>query len=78
MTDSFRAGLDPLIEVSQKCLAAIMCSEAVWWRCHRRIITDYLLSRGIRVQHILSRKSVQDAQFTPAARPCGDVLSYPL
>ncbi len=78
MTDSFRAGLDALIELSQKSLTAIMCSEAVWWRCHRRIITDYLLSRGIRVQHILSPKSVQDAQFTPAARPCGDVLSYPV
>ena len=44
-----------------------MCAEAVWWRCHRRIITDYLLAAGEHVIHILGASRVQEAQLTPGA-----------
>src|SRR5215212_2268498 len=43
MGEEFRAGLARLRELGHRCRSAIMCAEAVWWRCHRRIITDYLL-----------------------------------
>jgi uncharacterized protein (DUF488 family) len=44
-----------------------MCAEAVWWRCHRRIIADYLLAEGERVMHILGMSHVDEAQLTPGA-----------
>jgi uncharacterized protein (DUF488 family) len=57
---------------------AIMCAEAVWWRCHRRIIADYLLARGARVFHILPDGRVHPARRTPGARRRRDgTLAYP-
>jgi uncharacterized protein (DUF488 family) len=52
-----------------------MCAEAVWWRCHRRIIADYLLAAGFAVEHILDGK-IEPARLTPGAtvRPDGGVL----
>jgi uncharacterized protein (DUF488 family) len=44
-----------------------MCAEAVWWRCHRRIIADYLLASGSTVFHILGRGHIEQAQITSAA-----------
>jgi uncharacterized protein (DUF488 family) len=56
-----------------------MCAEAVWWRCHRRIIADYLIAAGQLVFHILGPHRVERAQITNAAKvgPAG-VLTYPL
>ena len=55
-----------------------MCAEAVWWRCHRRIITDYLLARGIPVEHILGPGQVTPATITPGAQLLPDgTLRYP-
>jgi len=54
-----------------------MCAETVWWRCHRRIITDYLLAAGESVFHILSPGKIEAAVMNEAARPRGDVLTYP-
>ena len=55
-----------------------MCAETVWWRCHRRIITDYLLAAGERVFHILGPGHVEEAHMTAAARPQADGhLAYP-
>jgi uncharacterized protein (DUF488 family) len=53
-----------------------MCAEAVWWRCHRRIVADYLLAEGVRVRHILGAGSVQEGSLTPFARlePDGKLL----
>ena len=53
MTGEFKAGLDQLLALARAVPSAIMCSEAVWWRCHRRIIADYLLVRGKTVLHIM-------------------------
>jgi uncharacterized protein (DUF488 family) len=44
-----------------------MCAETLWWRCHRRIIADYLLAAGERVWHILGPSEVDEAQLTPGA-----------
>jgi hypothetical protein len=55
-----------------------MCAEAVWWRCHRRIIADYLLAAGETVFHILGPEAVNPASPTPAAiRHPGGTLTYP-
>lgn len=72
LTKPFAAGLAELRELGGVHRCAIMCSEAVWWRCHRRIITDYLLSEGECVMHILGTAHVDEASLTPGAVVCGD------
>jgi hypothetical protein len=55
-----------------------MCAEAVWWRCHRRIIADYLIAAGMGVFHIMGKGRIVAAQMTPAARRRADgSLGYP-
>lgn len=77
MSADFRAGLDALRELGRAQRCAIMCAEAVWWRCHRRIITDYLIAAGEEVFHILGPGHVEPARITEAARPAEGVLVYP-
>lgn len=78
LTADFRAGLERLRELGAERRVAIMCAEAVWWRCHRRIIADYLLAAGETVHHILGPGKVETARMTPAARPAPDGgLVYP-
>ncbi len=72
LSDESRVGLNELEEVASKSTCAIMCSEAVWWRCHRRIITDYLLADGISVFHILGKGKADPASMTEAARREGE------
>ena len=78
MSEDFKSGLTRLRELGHAKRCAIMCAEAVWWRCHRRIIADYLLAGGDEVFHILGRNHVERARITPAANfePTG-VLTYP-
>lgn len=77
-TDAFRAGLEELLSLAQRHRCAIMCAEVVWWRCHRRIIADYLLTRGIPVEHIIGLGKVTPATITPEARLLPDgTLRYP-
>jgi len=52
-TDDFRAGLDELIALAKSKRTAYMCSEGLWWRCHRRLISDHLIMRGWKVMHIM-------------------------
>jgi len=74
----FRAGLERLVEIGRERRCAIMCAESVWWRCHRRIITDYLLAAGEEVFHIVSGDVPEPARMTPEARPGPDgSLVYP-
>ncbi len=78
MTDAFATGLSRLREIGAERPTAIMCSEAVWWRCHRRIIADYLLSEGEQVIHIMGGGRIEPARPTPAARETDSgVLVYP-
>jgi len=77
-TEAFRTGLDALRELARDQRCAIMCAEAVWWRCHRRIITDYLLAGGTRVEHIMGLGQVSPATITPGACVLADgKILYP-
>lgn len=67
LTPPFAAGFAQLQELGEQHHCAIMCAEAVWWRCHRRIITDYLLAAGEHVMHILGAGHVDEASLTPGA-----------
>jgi uncharacterized protein (DUF488 family) len=69
---AFRQGLDELAALAEDHRCAIMCAEAVWWRCHRRIIADYLLADDFPVKHIMGRDNVTPATITPGARPLPD------
>lgn len=77
MGEKFHAGLARLRALGREHTCAIMCAEAVWWRCHRRIIADYLLVAGERVLHIMAPGRFEPAHLTPAAQvnPAG-VLEY--
>ncbi len=75
-TPEFAQGLDQLLEVSSRGRTAIMCSEAVWWRCHRSMIADALSVRGIEVVHILDATHSVVHPMTSAAAIVGGVLSY--
>jgi uncharacterized protein (DUF488 family) len=70
LCDQFLEGLSLLRQLGHHC--AIMCAETLWWRCHRRIITDYLLAAGESVFHILGPDHVEEAHVTAAARPQSD------
>ncbi len=78
LSSEFRHGLDHLIAEGEHLHCAIMCSEAVWWRCHRRIISDYLLARGKTVLHILAPGRVDPAVFNEGSEihPDGRI-TYP-
>ena len=78
MSDEFRTGLAKLRDLGHATVCAIMCAEAVWWQCHRRIIADYLIASGETVLHILGPKRVEPAQLTKGARfVVGGGLTYP-
>ena len=74
LSNQFRDGLSCLRQEGHACRCAIMCAETVWWRCHRRIIADYLLAAGENVFHILGPGHIEEAQMTNAARLCADGL----
>jgi uncharacterized protein (DUF488 family) len=78
LSDDFRIGLARLHQLGTTQRTAIMCAEAVWWRCHRRIIADYLIAGGNEVFHILAENHTEPAQMTPAAHPAPDgTIIYP-
>ena len=77
MSGAFDAGLEQLIDLADKRSIAIMCAEAVWWRCHRRIIADYLLVRRREVAHLMGVGRMEAASLTPAAVPVDGHLTYP-
>jgi len=76
-TDGFAAGLARLIEASRGARTAIMCAEAVPWRCHRSLVADALLARGIPSVEILSEASWRLHAMTPFARVEGTRITYP-
>ena len=78
MGEDFRSGLRTLRELGKTARSCVMCAESLWWRCHRRIIADYLIAAGEDVFHILGEGHIEPAHSTPAARlgPRG-TLVYP-
>jgi uncharacterized protein (DUF488 family) len=77
LSDEFERGLRQLMSLAEMRRTAIMCAEAVWWRCHRRIIADYLLARGCDVFHIVSSEVPEPAKMTPDAVAVDSHLEYP-
>jgi uncharacterized protein (DUF488 family) len=76
LTPAFHSGIEELQALVSRHRVAIMCAEAVWWRCHRRIIADYLLVAGERVEHILAPGKIDPARLTPGAvaQPDGSLI----
>jgi len=78
LSAQFRAGLAHLRDMGHRQRCAIMCSEAVWWRCHRRIVTDHLIASGETVFHVMGSGRLEPARLTQGAvvQPDGTVV-YP-
>jgi len=72
LTAPFSGGLVRLRMLGHERRCAIMCAEAVWWRCHRRIIADYLIAAGESVFHLVGKDRIEPARLTEAARPGPD------
>lgn len=75
-TPEFRQAITRLLEIAARKRTAIMCSEAVWWRCHRSLISDYLKAQGITVEHILALNKNEIHPYTQAARIEDGKLTY--
>lgn len=76
-TEQFRSALAELMQLADECTPAIMCSEAVPWRCHRRLITDALIVAGRTVYDIMSPSSTRHAALNPMAHVHGAEITYP-
>ncbi len=75
-TKYFQKGIEELIEIAQKRRTAIMCSEAVWWKCHRSMIADYLKLNGWTVMHIMDKLKADEHPYTQPARIADGKLNY--
>jgi uncharacterized protein (DUF488 family) len=76
-TEQFQRGIERLLDIAAEAgPACIMCAEAVWWRCHRSLVADYLKARGVEVLHVLGANKVDPHPYTPAARIVNGALSY--
>jgi uncharacterized protein (DUF488 family) len=76
-TEEFHKGTKRLLDLAADAgPTTIMCAEAVWWRCHRSLISDYLKARGIEVMHILNANKTEPHPYTSAARIVNGKLSY--
>jgi uncharacterized protein (DUF488 family) len=76
-TPEFAGHLAELIEAADREPIAVMCSEAVPWRCHRSLIADALLVHGVQVEELVSPTRSQAHRLTPFARVDGTVITYP-
>ncbi len=76
-TPAFERALEQLIEWSREGPTAVMCAEAVWWQCHRQLIADALVARGVEVRHIMSAKAAPAHTLTDFARVENNRVTYP-
>lgn len=76
-TAAFENGINDLIDIARQKRTAIMCAEAVPWRCHRSLVSDALLVRGIGVEDIMNEKTFKPHKLTQFARVDGLRISYP-
>jgi uncharacterized protein (DUF488 family) len=79
LSPPFRDGLAHVVQQARERRCALMCSEAVWWRCHRRIVADYLLAGGETVFHVMGKGRLEPARLTPGAvvRTGGAIVYLP-
>jgi uncharacterized protein (DUF488 family) len=76
MTENFRDGIARLLALAKQKNTAIMCAEAVWWKCHRGLISDFLKAHGHEVIHIMGAGKTEIHPFTSAAKIVDGKLSY--
>jgi uncharacterized protein (DUF488 family) len=72
----FEKGIEEFLKLSQAKRTAVMCAEAVWWRCHRSLISDYLKANGVEVTHLIDEKTAKPHPYTSAARIVNRKLTY--
>ena len=75
-TSEFMLGIERLSTLASQKRTAIMCSEAVWWRCHRGLLADWFKARGVRVLHILDARHMVEHPWTSAAQVTNGELDY--
>ena len=75
-TDAFKEEMEKLEKIAIKQRTAYMCSEAVWWRCHRSLVSDYLKVRGWKVMHIMGIAKEDEHPYTLPARIVNGILNY--
>ena len=75
-TPAFKDGIKALEQIALKQRTAYMCSEAVWWRCHRSMVSDYLKLHGWKVMHIMGMEKATEHPYTAPARIVNNELNY--
>ena len=75
-SEEFEKGIQDLLRLAGEKRTAVMCAEALWWRCHRSLIADFLKAKGIEVIHMLDAKRTEIHPYTAAARILNGRLSY--
>jgi uncharacterized protein (DUF488 family) len=76
-TDEFREGVVKLLEVARRKRTAIMCAEGLFWQCHRRLVSDFLVANGVTVQHIMPSGELRPHKMTSGAVIEGGRVTYP-
>ena len=76
-TETFHSALLDLLQFSELCTTALMCAEAVWWSCHRKLLSDILLVRDVQVRHILTTAAAKPHQLSEFARETSGGVIYP-
>jgi uncharacterized protein (DUF488 family) len=77
LAPEFQEGLARLLEVARRKHTALMCAEGLYWRCHRRLVSDFLVANGMTVEHIMPNGALRPHQLTPGAVIEGGSVAYP-
>jgi uncharacterized protein (DUF488 family) len=77
LTEEFSIAIDELVQASAALRTVLMCSESVWWRCHRRLASDYLTRvRGVEIRHVMHDGTLHEHRLTDGVRAAGEVVLY--
>jgi len=77
LTQEFQEGVASLLKVARQKCTALMCAEGLFWRCHRRLVSDFLTANGLTVQHIMPTGELRPHQLTPGTLTEGGTVTYP-
>jgi uncharacterized protein (DUF488 family) len=77
LTDEFREGVESLLEIVRQKRTAVMCAEGLFWQCHRRLVSDFLLANGATVEHIMPAGDLRPHTLTNGAVADGGRVTYP-
>jgi len=77
LTQEFQDGVTRLLEVARRKRTALMCAEGLFWRCHRRLVSDFLVANGVPVQHVMPTGELRPHKLTPGAVIEGRRVTYP-